>query len=68
VAIESLHLKDHTCEAFGRSIIMTNSNLSNLDRNGIHDMQILKLVLTVTRQTMNFLNDSWANMSVKEDI
>lgn len=45
VTIESLRLKDHGPEAFGRSIMVTNSNLSNLGRNGtMHDMRILELV------------------------
>jgi len=65
---EEVVLIDHAHGDFGRSIVVTDSNLSNFSENVIHDMQILGLVPTVAQQTMDFLSNSWANMGQKEDI
>jgi len=58
---------DNAHEDLGRTIVVTDSNLSNFGENVIHDMQFLGLVPTVTQQTMDFMSDSWANMGQKED-
>jgi hypothetical protein len=48
-----------------RSILVLDSNLSNFSANVIHDMQVLGLLSapTAAQQTMDFLNNSWANMT-----
>jgi len=59
---------DHAQEDLGRSIVVTNSNLSNFSENVIHYMQVLGFVPTVAQQTMDFLSNSWVNIGQKEDI
>jgi hypothetical protein len=48
-----------------RSIVVQNSNLSNFSENVIHDMQVLGLISapTAAQQTMDFLINSWANIT-----
>jgi hypothetical protein len=48
-----------------RSIVVPNSNLSNFSENVIHDMQVLGLISapTAAQQTMDFLINSWANIT-----
>jgi len=46
---------------------VTNSNLSNISVNVIHDMQVLGLVPSVAQHTMDFPSDSWANRGQKEE-
>jgi hypothetical protein len=41
--------------ALGKSIVVADSNLSNLIANVLHDMQVLELAPTATQQTMNLL-------------
>jgi hypothetical protein len=52
-----------------RSIVVPNSNLSNFSANVIHDIQVLGLLSapTAVQQTMDFLNNSWANMTQIEE-
>ena len=59
---------DHAQEDLGKSIVVTNSNLSNFSENVIHYMQVLGFVPTVAQQTMDFLSNSWVNIGQKEDI
>jgi len=49
------------------SVVVTDSNLSNFSANVIRDMKVLGLVPSVAQQAVDFLSDSWANMSQKED-
>ena len=51
-----------------RSIVVSNSNLSNFSANVIHDMHVLGLLnaSTEAQQTTDFLNNSWANMTQTE--
>jgi hypothetical protein len=53
-----------------RSILVPYSNLSNFSANVIHDMQVLGLLSdpTAAQQTMNFLNNSWANMTQTDEM
>jgi len=65
VAADSLPLGDHVSkalskEAYGRSLTVTDSDLSNFNANVIHDMQVLGLVPFEAQQ---FLSESWANMA-----
>jgi len=64
VVVDSLPLRD-----LGKSIVVTNPNLSNFNANVIHDMQVLGIISapTATQQAMNFLSDSLANMSQNEE-
>ena len=54
----------------GKSIVVADPNLSNFNANVIHDMQVLGITSgpTAAQQAMNFLSDSWANMSQNEEI
>ena len=52
---------------FGRSMTMTNSNLSNFSSNVIHDIQMLRLVSTEAQQPVELLSDSWSNMVQNDD-
>ncbi|AET01898.1 hypothetical protein MTR_8g022850 [Medicago truncatula] len=60
--------KDHAQVDLGRSIVVTDSNMSNFSENVIHDIKVLGLAPTVAKQTMDFLSDSWTNMGQMEDI
>ena len=62
---DSLPLRD-----LGKFIVVTDLNLSNFNANAIHDMQVLGIISvpTAAQQAMNFLSDSWANMSQNEEI
>ncbi|RHN55237.1 hypothetical protein MtrunA17_Chr5g0415531 [Medicago truncatula] len=65
VVADSLPLRD-----LGKSIVVMDPNLSNFNANVIHDMQVLGIISAPTpaQQAMNFLSDSWANMSQNEEI
>jgi len=65
VVADSLPLRD-----LGKSIVVTNPNLSSCNANVIHDMQVLGIISapTAAQQAMNFLSDYWANMYQKEGI
>ncbi|KAK2360275.1 hypothetical protein QL285_085560 [Trifolium repens] len=73
---EELHEKEEmVADSFplenqDRSILAPNSNLSNFSPNVIHDMQVLGLLSapTAAQQTMDFLNNSWANMTQTEEL
>ncbi|AES65236.2 hypothetical protein MTR_2g036980 [Medicago truncatula] len=54
----------------GKSIVVTDPNLSNFIANVIHEMQVLGIISapTASQKAMNFLSDSWANMSQNEEI
>jgi len=54
---------DHTLDDFERElemdnyVVVTDSNLSNLSANVIHDMQVLEFVPSLAQQTMDFLRN-----------
>jgi len=54
-------------ENFGRSMVVTNPNLSNFSSNVIHDMQVLGLVPNDAQQVTEFLSQSWSNMAQNDE-
>ncbi|KAK2442246.1 hypothetical protein QL285_013459 [Trifolium repens] len=65
VVADSIPLKNQA-----RPIVVPKSNLSNFSANVIHDMQVLGLLNapSTTQQTVDFLSNSWANMTQNEEI
>ena len=47
--------KDHAQEDLRRSIVVTDSTVSNFSEKVIHNIKVLGLVPTVVKQTMGFL-------------
>ncbi|RHN57137.1 hypothetical protein MtrunA17_Chr5g0437141 [Medicago truncatula] len=54
-------------EDFGRSMVVTNPNLSNFSSNVIHDMQVLGLVPNDAQQVTEFLSESRSNMAQNDE-
>lgn len=58
------YYQDHTLSEYEQElrihgfIVVTNSNMSNFSANVTYDMQVSRLIPTVTQQTMDFLSDS----------
>jgi hypothetical protein len=67
---EEMVADSYPLENQDRSILAPDSNLSNFSPNVIHDMQVLGLLSapTAAQQTMDFLNNSWANMTQTEEL
>ncbi|GAU22855.1 hypothetical protein TSUD_282220 [Trifolium subterraneum] len=65
VVADSIPLDNHDT-----SIVVPYANLSNFNANVIHDMQVLGLLSapTAAQQTMDFLKNSWANMTQTEEM
>ncbi|GAU43589.1 hypothetical protein TSUD_27910 [Trifolium subterraneum] len=65
VVVDSIPLENQD-----RSIVVPDSNLSNFNANVIHDMQVLGILSapTAAQQTMDFLSNSWANMTQTKEV
>jgi hypothetical protein len=61
VVVDSIPLKNQARPI----VVVSESNLSNFSANVIHDMQVLGFLnaSSTAQQTMNFLSNSWANMT-----
>jgi len=62
--IQDSHLSK---EEFGRSMVVTNPNLSNFSLTVIHDIQVLRLVPNDAQKVTEFFSESWSNVAQNVD-